>query len=375
MGKVSASFVNAPEKVIRCSVDEGFARWIAGASGSVVITTYQAGRAVLVGWNGKEVTVLPRALPKPMGMATDGTTMAMACKNEVILFVNSAVLAPHYPEEGCGKYDALYLPRVTHVTGDLNIHDMAFGTQGLWIVNTRFSCLSLLSRSFSFEPSWQPPFVSRLVPEDRCHLNGLAMLDGVPKYVTALATTDEPGAWRACKTDGGVVIDVESGQCSLTGLCMPHSPRRYDGKWWMLNSGLGELCVMDPETGEYEVVCRLPGYARGLCFAGHHAVVGLSKIRSSHAFEGLPVQDHFDELLCGAAVVDLQAGENLGVFKFTDGCDELYDVQFLSGVARPSILNTSNEATYRAVTAPQFAYWLYETDKEEKSAAGTAKED
>ena len=366
--------MGAETKVIRCDLDEGFARWMAGAAGSVAISTYQAGRVVLVGWNGKEVTVLPREMPKPMGMVADGGTIAIACRREVVFFANAAPLAPHYPEENCGRYDALYLPRTTYVTGELNVHDVAVGTDGLWIVNTLFSCLCLLSRNFSFEPRWRPPFVSKLAPEDRCHLNGVAMLDGAPKFVTAHSTTDEAGTWRASKTDGGVLIDVESSESVLTGLCMPHSPRRYDGKWWMLNSGRGELCSIDPDKGDCDVVCALPGYARGLCFTGQYALVGLSKIRSSHVFEGLPVQDRCDRLYCGVAVVDLQTGRNCGLFEFTDGCDELYDVEFLPGAARPSILNASNQAVYNAVTAPDFAYWLYETKKDDPSGAEQDRE-
>jgi len=64
-----------------------------------------------------------------------------------------------------------------------------------------------------------------VVPEDRCHLNGLAVVDGQPKYVTALGTTDTPGGWRERKADGGVLLDVESGETLIDNLSMPHSPR------------------------------------------------------------------------------------------------------------------------------------------------------
>ena len=37
-----------------------------------------------------------------------------------------------------------------------------------------------------FSPRWRPPFVSALAPEDRCHLNGLAMVDGVLLLVDAV---------------------------------------------------------------------------------------------------------------------------------------------------------------------------------------------
>ncbi len=356
-------------KVLRCSTQDGFTEWLSGAGGSLAISTYQAGRLVLVGWNGQQVSVLPRQLPKPMGLALDGDTLAVACKQEITFFANAKLLAPHYPQEHAKRYDALYLPRATYFTGDVSAHDLAFGEEGLWFVNTRFSCLSLLSRDFSFQPKWHPRFISQLAPEDRCHVNGMAMQNGRPKFVTAHGTSDEPGKWRDTKTDGGVLIDVDTGDCVVTGLAMPHSPRFHDDKLWLLNSGKGELCCVDPDKGDCEVVCVLPGYVRGLSFTGHFALVGLSKVRSTHLFDGMGVQDRFDELFCGAAVVDLKAGRCIGIFEFTEGCDELYDVKFLPGVICPSIINQDNPAAKQGVTAPEFAYWLYEKEKDGKAQA------
>lgn len=96
---------------------------------------------------------------------------------------------------------------------------------GLWLVNTRFSCLCTIDSKHSFVPRWRPRFVSGLSPEDRCHLNGLGMRDGRPRYVTALGQTDERGGWRANKRDGGCLIDVDSGEIISQRLSMPHSPR------------------------------------------------------------------------------------------------------------------------------------------------------
>jgi uncharacterized protein (TIGR03032 family) len=197
-----------------------------------------------------------------------------------------------------------------------------------------------------------------VVPEDRCHLNGLAMEDGQPRFVTALGATDMVGGWRERKADGGVVIDVPSGEVVLRGLCMPHSPRLHDGSLWVLNSGRGELWRVDRESFRHEVVCSLPGYLRGLCFVGSVALVGLSTIREKHIFGGLPVQQQWPRLRCGVAVVELQTGRQLGLFEFTEGCTELFDVRFLADVCRPMILSAEKEATRQAVTAPEFAYWL-----------------
>ncbi len=329
---------------------------MATAGGTIAVSTYQAGKLVLIGWDGRRVSVTMRHFPRPMGMTVDGSRIALATRNELCLFTNAPLLAPEYLE--AGRYDALFLPRCTYLTGPLNLHDMAFVGNDLWVVNTRFSCLATVSTEYSFVPRWKPRFITELAPEDRCHLNGLAVVDGKPKFVTCLAETDQAGTWRQYKTDGGMLIDVESGEPVIRGLCMPHSPRWYQGRLWLLNSGAGQLCTVDVARGEWQEVCTVPGYVRGLCFVGKHALVGLSKIRESHLFEGLPIQKKFDRLLCGVAVIDIKRGRVVGTFEFTAGAEELYDVQFLPAIFRPSILNMDKEAVRRAITAPEFAYWL-----------------
>ena len=199
-------------KVIECNASDTFQAWLSQVNGSLAISTYQAGKLALVGWNGQQVTVLLRQFPKPMGLAVQEQRLALATNHEVWLFANAPLLADEYLENQPGRYDALYLPRVTYFTGDLNIHDLAFGSDSLWLVNTRFSCLASLSKDYSFVPRWQPRFISQLVPEDRCHLNGLAMIDGQPKFVTALGESNEVGGWRNNKATGGILIDVDSGE-------------------------------------------------------------------------------------------------------------------------------------------------------------------
>jgi uncharacterized protein (TIGR03032 family) len=343
---------------IRCDVSESFPAWLSQAGGSIVLTTYQAGKVGMIGWDGRQVTLLFRDFAKPMGLDLDGPRMLLATRHHVIELVNAPLLAYEFLEGQPGRYDALYLPRVSYDTGDLNVHDVAFGVEHQWLVNTRFSCLCSPSREYSFVPRWRPPFISAVVPEDRCHLNGLAMEDGRPRFVTALGETDVVGGWRQRKADGGVVIDVPSGEVVLRGLSMPHSPRLHDGSLWVLNSGAGELWRVDLDSFRHEVVCSLPGYLRGLGFVGPVALVGLSTIREKHIFGGLPVQRRCPSLRCGVAAVDVRTGGQLGLFEFTEGCTELFDVRFLPDVRRPMILNSQKESTRQAVTAPDFAYWL-----------------
>lgn len=349
---------------IDCAVSDSFAEWMRTAGGSLAVSTYQAGKVALIGWDARrgQVTVLPRQFDKPLGLAARGGRLAIATRNEVTVFADARLLAPNYPEEQSGRYDALYLPRTTFHTGDINAHDLEFDAAGeLYVVNSRFCCLATLSTEYSFVPRWTPPFVSEVVPEDRCHLNGLAVVDGVPKFVTCLGETNAAGAWRAGKATGGIIVDVASGAVVTRGLSMPHSPRWHAGKLYVLNSGAGELREVNPASGAHAVVCALPGYLRGLCFVGDVALVGLCQIRERHLFGGLPVQQRYERLLCGVAAVDLSSGREIGMLEFTTGVQELYDVRFLPGVRRPSILNTSNPAGREAFTAPEFSYWLRRT--------------
>ncbi len=348
---------SSPE--VACRASDGFADWLSQAGGSVLISTYQAGVITMIGWDGCQVSALMRRFDKPMGMALQADQLAVVTRQGVVLLANSPHQARTYPPDKPAGYDALFLPRAVYRTCDLLIHDVAFGSgDELWVVNTRFSCLATLSRRFSFQPQWQPPFIDQLAPEDRCHLNGLAMDSGKPKYVTALGETNDEKGWRPNKATGGVVIDVASGETFLRGLCMPHSPRWHDGMLWYLNSGQGQLCVVQPGQSKPTVVCTLPGYLRGLSFVGMHALIGMGLIREKHTFGGLPIGEDNTNLHCGVAVVDLTTGEMTGMLKFTSGCEEIYEVGFVPGVRRGMILNTKDPVSQQAITAPEFAYWM-----------------
>jgi uncharacterized protein (TIGR03032 family) len=347
-------------EVIRSDLAGDFAAWMARAGGSIALTTYQAGKVVLVGWDGARVTLLPRHFERPMGLDVSGGRLLLATRRHLHILADSRPLARDFPGSPPGRYDALYLPRLAYQTGELNAHDVAFGDVGLWLVNTRFSCLAAPDEDHAFIPRWRPPFVTATTPEDRCHLNGLAMEGGRPRFVTALGRSDEAGGWRPGKADGGVVLDVPSGEVVLHGLCMPHSPRLVDGRLWLLNSGAGELWRVDPRDGRAEVICSLPGYLRGLCLVGDFALVGLCMLRvgSMDLFGPLPIRARYPKLLCALAVVDTRDGREVGRLDFTEGCTEVFDVRFLPGVLRPMILNPEHPANLDAFPAPGASYWL-----------------
>jgi uncharacterized protein (TIGR03032 family) len=197
------------------------------------------------------------------------------------------------------------------------------------VVNTLFSCLSGIDERFHFIPRWQPPFVSALSPDDRCHLNGLAMRRGRPAFVTVMALTDSPGGWREARNEAGTILDVASGEPVTTGLSMPHSPRWHGDELFVLNSGMGRLERADTRDGSRDVVALMPGYARGLAFHGELAFVGLSRIREKHIFGGTPIAQYHDRLKCGVGVVEMATGETVATLEFTSGVEEIFDVQIV----------------------------------------------
>jgi uncharacterized protein (TIGR03032 family) len=238
------------------------------------------------------------------------------------------------------------------VTGDIGVHELARAGGELWVVNTRFSCLCTLAPGYSFVPRWRPPFVTALAAEDRCHLNGLCVVGGRPRFATALGETDARDGWRAGKAAGGVVIDVPSGVFVTRGLSMPHSPRWHDGRLWVLESGKGRLVLVDPATGRRERVAELPGFARGLALCGPYAFIGLSKIRKTSAMDGVPLSDRREELKCGVAVADLRSGRVAAMLEFHSAVEEVFDVQLLPGSRFPEVIGFQHDTIQHTFVIP-----------------------
>src|SRR5262245_55812759 len=308
---------------------------------SLLVTTYQANKLLVVRAAGNGLSTLVRTFERPMGMALDARRLAMGTRDQVWTFRNAPDIAPRI--EPVGQHDACYLPRSSHVTGDIAIHEMVWADDELWIVNTRFSCLCTLHPDYSFVPRWRPPFITSLAAGDSCHLNGLALVPGergalAPRYVTALGDTDTRGGWRANKPQGGILMDVPSGEILGRGLSMPHSPRWHDGRLWLLESGTGRLLLMDVATGKGQAVAELPGFARGLALIGPYAFIGLSKIRETSAMNDVPLAERRNELKCGVGVVDLRSGRQVAFLEFQSAVEEIFDVQLLSGLRFPEVI-------------------------------------
>jgi uncharacterized protein (TIGR03032 family) len=302
---------------------------------SLLVSTYQAGKLLTVGTHHGALALSFHNFEQAMGLAVKPGHLAVGTRRQVWFLRSAPDIAPHV-EQG-GKHDACYLTRSAHFTGLIHGHEMAWAGDDLWVVNTLFSCLCTLQPEFSFVPRWRPPFVTTLAAEDRCHLNGLALEAGRPRYVTVMAESDAAAGWRPTKATSGCLIDVPSGTTVARGLAMPHSPRLHDGRVWLLDSGHGRLSVVEPAAGRVEPVAQLPGYTRGLAFFGPYAFVGLSRIRETSVFGGIPIAEHRERLRCGVAVVDVRSGATVAGLAFHSGVEEIFDVQLLPGVRCPAL--------------------------------------
>jgi uncharacterized protein (TIGR03032 family) len=323
---------------------------------SLLVTTYQAGKLEMVRDEGDHLNTHFRGFQAPMGLALGGGRLAVGTTFQVWDYVDVPAVAARL--DPSGKHDACFLPRGSHITGNIQGHEMAWGSGGeLWVVNTRFSCLCTLDRSASFTPRWRPPFVTALEPTDRCHLNGLGMVDGKPRYVTALGETDAPAGWREDKARGGILMDVASGEVITRGLSMPHSPRWYGGRLWVCESGAGTLGYVEPRTGQYEPIAEVPGFTRGLDFAGGLAFVGLSQVRESAVFSGIPITDRLaeDERTCGVCVVDLATGRVVALLRFESGVQEVFAVALLPGRRWPELINDDDTRLENSFVVPDEA--------------------
>ena len=346
-----------------------FMDWLAEQSISLAFTTYQTGKLFFVGRKPDDsLSMFERTFNHCMGMwaSPDTRTIWLSSRYQIWQLTQAPANAvPHQPVDpnvpdshmpawADRGFDVTYIPRVGHTTGHLDVHDMAVDSDGrLIFVNTMFGCLATISDTANFQPLWKPPFLSALVPEDRCHLNGLAMKDGQPAYVTAVADSDVVDGWRDRRHDGGVVIDVQSNEIIARGLSMPHSPRWYRDRLWVLNSGTGEMGWIDTDSGRFEPLAFCPGYLRGMAFIGKYAVVSLSKPRHD-SFHGLALDDHLEqrgaEPQCGLQVIDMDTGAIAHWLRLNgELVTELYDTVVLPGLRQPMAVGFQNKDIERLV--------------------------
>ena len=358
---------------IEISASRQFTSWLFEQKISLAFTTYQAGKVFFIGLQPEGLSIFERNFERCMALSARGSTLYLSSLYQIWRLENA--LEPGQVHSG---YDCIYVPQVGYTTGDLDVHDIALGelpsppsereeelvpppqterTPGEVkpiFVNTLFSCLATVSETHSFIPLWQPSFISQLAAEDRCHLNGLAIRDGQPRYVTTVAQSDVADGWRDRRKDGGCVIDTSNNEVIVNKLSMPHSPRWYRDKLWLLNSGTGEFGFVYLNMAAFEPVTFCPGYLRGCAFSGDFAIVGVSKPRGNKTFSGLVLDEELraknTEPRCGLLVIDMRSGDIVHWLWIEGVIEELYDVAVLPGVRRPMAIGFKTDEIRRVVT-------------------------
>ncbi len=324
---------------------------------SLAITTYQAGKLIFLSpENENAMRQLPRDFEKAMGLAINKDRMAIAIKEEIVVLANAPGLAVDYATKP-GFYDAFYVPRASYYTGSVDIHDMDWDKEGkLWAVNTLFSCLVTIDDSYSFRPQWMPPFIKKLESADLCHLNGMAMVDGKPQYVSMFGQTNTVKGWREGVEKNGLLMDVDTNEVVAASLPMPHSPRWFDGDLYCLLSATGEFIKIDIGTGKYDVVTKLKGFVRGMAKYGDYVFIGLSRLRqNASVFRDLAISK--DAIYCGVEIIHLPTGANVGNIRYQQSVEEIYDVQVLPNTLRPGILNHTAPTHRLALHTPENSFW------------------
>ena len=317
----------------------GMGSWLASNKISLAISSYQTGRVYLVGSDpNNRVSFFERIFERAMGIVGNSQRIYLGGLYQLWRFEN--VLRSNQIIHKI--FDKCYVPRNAQTIGDLDIHELGIRKNGKVVfVNTKYSCLAELDLVHSFKAIWKPKFISKLAPEDRCHLNGLAMVDGEPKYVTAVCRSDTVDGWRDRRDNGGVIIDIETDEIVCEGLSMPHSPRWHDGKLWVLNAGTGYLGWVDFEKKVFVPFTFCPGFLRGLSMIGNVAAVGLSKARNGR-FSGLELDDELKkrdaDAWCGVQIVSLTNGDVLQWIRFEGDISEIFDISFLPGVRNPMMV-------------------------------------
>lgn len=348
---------NQPPAPFTCSYSPNLPELLLQLNCSIALSTYQAGKVIFLSpKNSDSLVQLPRNFKKAMGINVKNGKMAVATRDEVLVLVNSPDLAKFYPKNP-NVYDAMFMPRATYYTGALDIHDIAWGNDNkLYAVNTFFSCLITIDDNYSFTPYWTPPFISSLASEDRCHLNGMAMVEGKPKYVTAFNNGDQPKSWRENLTKSGILMDIESNEYIAKELPMPHSPKLFGGRLMVLLSATGELVEIDINTGKYKVLYNLGGFVRGLDCHGDYLFVGLSRLRkNSSTFAKLDIAKLSNQ--AGIVILHIPTMTRVGEIFYQSSVDEIYDVHVLPDIMRPGILNTEKLEHKLGISIPNTTFW------------------
>ena len=318
----------------------GFNQWLASERLTLFISTYQHDCLIVLSADDPEsLSITGYPFDRPMGIAVTGTSLKLASRQHLWEFDRvSPILSSSAPST-----DTVYRLKGIQSTGYLDAHDLVnVGNGDSILVDTHHSCLRKLDSSNAALPIWSPSFISDLAPEDRCHLNGLAAEDGKPRYATIVSQSNDAEGWRRDRRAGGALLDIESDTVVAENLSMPHSPRIYRDRVWVLNAGTGEFGFVEPSNGSFNAIAFCPGFLRGLAFHNDYAIIGLSQARHNGKFKDLQLGETLDrrneKAICGIMVVNIKTHQVSHSMEFEAPFTELFDVQAIADIGHPTLL-------------------------------------
>jgi uncharacterized protein (TIGR03032 family) len=333
--------------------DRYFINWLTDNKVSLLISSYKAQRVISIGSfydEASKITKLSMWLTyfnRPMGLVANEKTCWVSASGNMWKFENTGEYED--TRESIGKFDANYVIRRGHFSSDIDNHDICMDTAGeVYYCSAAFSCICTTSDDKSFKVFWKPPWITKIVPEDRCHLNGICSRDGVPRYVSSVSQSNVRGGWRENRIGKGIIYDIVENKIVCEGLTMPHSPRWYNGKLYVLDAGTGYFGYVDLEKKSFVEKVWLPGYLRGMSFVSNrYVVVGTSEDRHENVFMGLPLGDALSKngvtAKCGIHVIDMNDFSVPHNLIFNGGPDnELYDVIAVKGIRRPKLTDITD---------------------------------
>lgn len=306
---------------------------------SLAVTSYDCQRLIVLRHHQNKLDTHLVPVARPRGLAIHGNKLTVATYTEIINYYRQDSLPAEQLESIELEADALFLPRNSHITGEINAHDIAWGEGGLWLVNSRFSCLCTLQPDLSFKPRWWPMFLDGPTGDGAGHVNCMAMENGKPTYVTCFGAFTQDRSWREAETlDTGLLIDVQHNKVVLDGLYLPHSPKIYNGKVYLCNSGEGTVMSYDPATGSVETLLELQGFTRALTFFQGYMIVCCSRFRKSERVAKLPLEQKYDDSHAGIYVVDMEDMSIVAYCRFDGDVSQLYDVVVIENAVQPVVL-------------------------------------
>jgi len=327
-----------------------FTVWLLENKCSIVISCYRKHKLFCLGVQGNgEVSTYFLNTLRPMGLVAHNNMLISSSLGNITTYVADS----DENHKEWGYFDSIYRPTHVYLSADSDVHDLRIdpATSSIYYVSALFNCICTPSTTKSFNVYWTPPWITKDKHgnppcEDRCHLNGMALFEGKPRFVTACCISDYHQAWREHQGEG-VVYDILEETIVAHGLWAPHSPNWYRNQLWIAEAGTGQFGYVDLDTRKFVPKKFVPGFIRGITFFKNFALVNTSMDRHDVAFKDIPLGDILQKenrsVRAGVHVIDMDT-PGLDIkhwFEFLDPKTELYDIACIENTRRIRILETN----------------------------------